>query len=255
MKRTDIILAVGTLALVPFAGAVLSATGTLDRFLSWAWERHHNVLSWYIRPLFLLPLAYFSYRRSLSGIALTLVALATGMFWFPAPERVDPRVKEFLAFEREWLTGEWTTEKIVSALAVPLIVGMLCLAFWKRSFTWGLIIINAIAVTIDGVGRHRRRGQRLGDARARPRGTSDLQRGSARRHQQVTRQVFAPVSQTRAGPVGINPHYRADKRLRTRLNGERRWVDPRSARRSSTARSRRPGQQAPAAVNNEPESR
>jgi hypothetical protein len=158
MKRTDIILAVGTLALVPFAGAVLSASGTLDRFLSWAWERHHNVLSWYIRPLFLLPLAYFSYRRSLSGIALTLVALATSMFWFPAPERVDPRVKEFLAFEREWLTGEWTTEKIVSALAVPLIVGMLCLAFWKRSFTWGLIIINAIAVTkmvwgvIDGAG-------------------------------------------------------------------------------------------------------
>jgi hypothetical protein len=158
MKRTDIILAVGTLALVPFAGAVLSASGTLDRFLSWAWERHHNVLSWYIRPLFLLPLAYFSYRRSLSGIALTLVALATSMFWFPAPERVDPRVKEFLAFEREWLNGEGTTEKIVSALAVPLIVGMLCLAFWKRSFTWGLIIINAIAVTkmvwgvIDGAG-------------------------------------------------------------------------------------------------------
>ncbi len=64
--------------------------GSLDESL--AWERHHNVLSWYVRPLFILPLAHFSYRRSLSGIALTLVALWTSVFWFPAPARVDPRV-------------------------------------------------------------------------------------------------------------------------------------------------------------------
>jgi hypothetical protein len=71
---------------------------------------------------------------------------------------VDPRVEEFLAFEREWLTGEWTAEKIVSALVPPLILGVMCLAFWKRSLTWGLAVINAIAVTkmlwgiIDGEG-------------------------------------------------------------------------------------------------------
>ena len=158
MKRTDLILAAGMLAAVCLAGVSLAATGTLDGFLSWAWARHHNVLSWYVRPLFILPLAYFSYRRSLSGIVLTLVALATSMFWFPAPERVDPTVEEFLMFEKEWLTGEWTTEKTVSALAVPLILGMLCLAFWRRSLLWGLIIINAIAVTklvwgiVDGEG-------------------------------------------------------------------------------------------------------
>jgi hypothetical protein len=80
------------------------------------------------------------------------------MFWFPAPERVDPRVEEFLAFEREWLTGEWTTEKIVAAMIPPLIIGAMCLAFWKRSLTWGLVVINAMAVTkllwgiIDGEG-------------------------------------------------------------------------------------------------------
>jgi hypothetical protein len=101
----------------------MELTDILNGFLSWAWERHHNVLSWYIRPLFILPLAYFSYKRSISGIVLTLVALATSMFWFPAPERVDPRVEVFLAFEREWLTGEWTTEKIVSAMIPPLILG------------------------------------------------------------------------------------------------------------------------------------
>jgi hypothetical protein len=127
-------------------------------FLAWTWERHHNVLSWYIRPLFVLPLAYFSYRRSLSGIGLTLVALATSMFWFPAPERVDPRVEEFLAFERGWLTGEWTLAKAATTLLVPLILGMMCLAFWRRSLVWGLVVMNAMAAgkvawgVIDGGG-------------------------------------------------------------------------------------------------------
>jgi hypothetical protein len=33
----------------------------------------------------------------------------------------------------------------VSVLAVPLILGVLRLTFWRRSLLWGLIIINAIA--------------------------------------------------------------------------------------------------------------
>ena len=107
----------------------MELTELLNEFLSWAWARHHNIVSWYIRPLFLLPLAYFSYRRSLSGIALTVVALATSMFWFPAPERVDPRVEEFLAFEREWLTGEWTLDKVLITSVVPLSLTAFCLAF------------------------------------------------------------------------------------------------------------------------------
>ena len=54
-KRTDMILSEGTLALVLFALAALAVTGTTDEFAAWAWARHHNELSWYIRPLFLLP--------------------------------------------------------------------------------------------------------------------------------------------------------------------------------------------------------
>lgn len=158
VRRTDVVLTAGTLVTVCSAVVILAATGAQDAFLSWAWERHHNVLSWYVRPLFLLPLAYFSYRRSLFGIALTLVALATSMFWFPAPGRADPRVEEFLAFEKEWLTGGWTTEKVVLGLAVPLMLGALCLAFWRRSLLWGLVVINAISVSkmawgvVDGTG-------------------------------------------------------------------------------------------------------
>ena len=65
MKWTDVVLATTTLVTVPLAAVALAATGTLDEFLSWTWERRHNVLSWYVRPLFILPLAYFSYKRSL----------------------------------------------------------------------------------------------------------------------------------------------------------------------------------------------
>ena len=114
-------------------------------FRHWAWQRHHNILSWYIRPLFILPLAYFSYRQSLRGILLTLVALTTSMFWFPAPKRVDPRVAEFLRMEQEFLTA-LTPSKVLMLLLVPLSLGSLCLAFWKRSLGYGLLIINAIAL-------------------------------------------------------------------------------------------------------------
>lgn len=68
------------------------------------------------------------------------------MFWFPAPEQVEPQVEEFLAFEREWLTGEWTLVKILVTSLVPLSLAALCLAFWKRSLVWGILVINAIAI-------------------------------------------------------------------------------------------------------------
>ncbi|MBO0679132.1 hypothetical protein JRC04_16835 [Mycolicibacterium sp. S2-37] len=111
--------------------------------LEWMWQRHHNVLSWYIRPLFLLPLAWFSYRRSGAGIAVTL---ATSMFWFPAPATVDSKVEHFLAFEQEWLTGGWTAAKIGLTLLVPASLTAFCVAFWKRSLLWGAVLLNVIAV-------------------------------------------------------------------------------------------------------------
>ena len=123
-KRTDAILSVGMLVLVLLALALMSATESTGEFVAWAWERHHNVLSWYIRPLFFLPFCFFAYKRSLSGMTLTLVALATSMFWFPAPERSDPQVLEFLAVEREYLTGDWTTAKVLLASLVLPVAAM-----------------------------------------------------------------------------------------------------------------------------------
>ena len=142
-KRTDVILSVATLALTIVAAGVIVATTSTDEFVAWAWARHHNVLSWYIRPLFFLPFCYFAYRRSLFGIVLTLLALATSMFWFPAPEHTGPAVNEMLASEREYLTAHWTLWKVLIALVVPLTFAALGLAFWKRSLLWGLAVVNA----------------------------------------------------------------------------------------------------------------
>lgn len=149
-KRTDVILSVGTLALVLLAVGAMAAAGTLDEFGAWAWERHHNILSWYIRPLFFLPFCYFAYKRSLFGMVLTLVALATSMSWFPAPETVSPAVIEMLAAEEEYLTGDWTMAKILLALIVPISFAALGLAFWKRSLVWGLAVINGAVLIKTG---------------------------------------------------------------------------------------------------------
>lgn len=110
---------------------------------SWAWARHHNILSWYIRPLFLLPFCFFAYRRSITGIVGTLLALVTSMAWFPAPASPDPAVDQLLQVERDYLLGEWTIGKIAIALLVPVVFGGIALALWRRSIGWALVVINA----------------------------------------------------------------------------------------------------------------
>jgi hypothetical protein len=142
-KRTDVILAVATLALTLIAAGAIVATSSMGEFVAWAWSRHHNVLSWYVRPLFILPFCYFAYRRSLFGIVITLLALVTSMFWFPAPEHTSPAVNEMLRAEKDYLTADWTLWKLLVALLIPLTFATLGLAFWRRSLVWGLAVVNA----------------------------------------------------------------------------------------------------------------
>jgi hypothetical protein len=146
VRRRDVILSVGTLALILVGVGGVALTGKTEEFAAWAWARHHNELSWYIRPLFLLPFCYFAYKRSLWGITLTVVALATSMFWFPAPERVEPGAAAFLAMEREYLTSDWSVWKVLVGLIVPASFAALAVAFWKRSLLWGLGVINAMVL-------------------------------------------------------------------------------------------------------------
>jgi hypothetical protein len=118
----------------------------LNDFLVWAWLRHHNILSWYIRPLFIIPFVYFAYKRSWQGMLVTLLALATSMFWFPAPQIPDPRVAQFLQAEREFILGPLTPQKVFAWSMIPLFFLLLGLAFWKRSWWWGLAVINLAAL-------------------------------------------------------------------------------------------------------------
>jgi hypothetical protein len=118
----------------------------VNDFWTWAWARHANELSWYIRPLFFLPFCFFAYRRSIAGMVSTVVAVFTSMFWFPAPAQPKPEVLEFLKMEQEYLLGAWTLEKTVLTLTVPLAFIGLALAFWFRRWQYGLVILVAVAV-------------------------------------------------------------------------------------------------------------
>ena len=114
----------------------------MESLLEWMWDRHHNILSWYIRPLFILPYCYFAYQRKLRYVLLTLAILPTTLFWFPAPEQPSAKVIEYLAWERDFLlTGAlWTRASFVCL--VVLFLWLLALAFWKRNIWYGALIVN-----------------------------------------------------------------------------------------------------------------
>ncbi len=142
-KKTDFIIGmIFAVATVIFIVLFLSN----DTFFNWAFERHHNIFSWYIRPLFILPMVIFAFKKSYTGIFVSIFALFTSMFWFPAPATKNPQVLEFLAFEMDYLKGAWTAQKIIISLAVPLFFFMLLTAAWKRNWKWLLGVIIGAAV-------------------------------------------------------------------------------------------------------------
>jgi hypothetical protein len=117
----------------------------INEVFDWAFARHTNILSWYIRPLFLLPLAYFAWRRSGKRIVITFAVMMSSMVWFPAPEVVDPRVEAILEIEKDYLTTP-TLPRILYLMTAPLSLGLLLTAFWKRSLGWGLVMVNAMVL-------------------------------------------------------------------------------------------------------------
>lgn len=115
-------------------------------FFDWAFTRHQNQLSWYIRPLFLIPFCFFSYKRSWAGIFGTIFLLLTSMFWFPAPDTVDDQVRAFLQMEKDYLTGDWGLTKILISLLIPVSLTVLSMALWKRSLWLGISVLVFMAV-------------------------------------------------------------------------------------------------------------
>lgn len=119
---------------------------TNESFFNWAFERHQNQLSWYIRPLFLIPFCFFAYKRSRCGIFGTIFLLLTSMFWFSKPDVVSSQVNSFLDMEQEYLNGEWDAVKILITLLIPISLSALAIAFWKRSLWLGISVLFFIAV-------------------------------------------------------------------------------------------------------------
>lgn len=119
---------------------------TNDIFFNWVFARHHNVLSWYIRPLFIIPIIVFAFKKSLTGIFISIFALFTSMFWFPAPETSSPQIMTFLAYEMEYLKGVWTAPQIIMSLSVPIFFIVLIITAWKRN--WKLLLGVVIAAAI-----------------------------------------------------------------------------------------------------------
>ncbi|SEG51017.1 hypothetical protein SAMN02982929_02449 [Saccharopolyspora kobensis] len=110
-------------------------------FLAWAWPRHLNPVSWYIRPLFFLPIACFCWTRRPLWLAATIVAMVSSFFWFPAPTEIDPRIAGVLEMEKELFTDPtWITW--VTLPLIPALIAGLCAAFWHRSLGWGLVVID-----------------------------------------------------------------------------------------------------------------
>ena len=138
INRNDKLIAF-VFALLTVVFLVISMTN--EHFFNWVFERHQNQMSWYIRPIFLIPFCFFAYKHSLAGISLTLFCLFTSMFWFGKPDVVSNEVKYFLQFEKEWLYGDWSYRKILLILSVPISFFALGLAFWKRSLWMGLGVL------------------------------------------------------------------------------------------------------------------
>jgi hypothetical protein len=115
-------------------------------FFEWVFKRHQNQMSWFIRPIFLIPFCYFAYKHSWTGISLTIFCLFTSMFWFNTPEIVTDKAKAFLQFEKDWLYGTWDFKKILLILTVPFSFIVLGLAFWKASLWIGLAVVILMAI-------------------------------------------------------------------------------------------------------------
>jgi hypothetical protein len=120
----------------------MDLTEFVNDLLTWIWARHHNELSWYVRPLFLLPFCFFAYKRSLLGILVTLLVFPTSLFWFPAPENPSLRVEGYLAWERQFLTEGSVAAQVALVLLVVGFFVALAAAFWKCSWLWGLAVLN-----------------------------------------------------------------------------------------------------------------
>ncbi|MDN3241392.1 hypothetical protein [Glycomyces tritici] len=113
----------------------------VTEFFEWAWPRHLNPISWYIRPLFFIPIALFAWRRQGWWMSLSIVAMLSSFFWFPEPAEVDPAAQAILDMEAE-LFAQPSWQTVISLGTIPIFLGGLVWAFWRHSIGIGLWVVN-----------------------------------------------------------------------------------------------------------------
>jgi len=74
IRKHDLLIAL-VFAILTVLFFIVSITN--KSFFNWMFCRHQNQLSWYIRPVFLIPFCFFAYKRILAGISLTIFCLFT----------------------------------------------------------------------------------------------------------------------------------------------------------------------------------
>ncbi|TNJ38486.1 hypothetical protein [Phaeobacter sp. B1627] len=110
---------------------------------AWVWDRHQNQFSWYSRPLFMIPAAYYAYRRKVWHVAGFMALLATSLFWFDAPATVPPSVSEYLEWEKQlFFTNTSKLPLVTFIFGVFVFLGLFFYAFWQRNPWYGLALIN-----------------------------------------------------------------------------------------------------------------
>jgi len=109
----------------------------------WVWDRHQNLFSWYSRPLFIIPAAYYAYRHKPWHVIGCMSLLGTSLFWFPAPAQVSAAVTDYLEWEKQlFFINENRLPLIAMSLAVVVFLFGFFYSLWKRNVLYGLILIN-----------------------------------------------------------------------------------------------------------------
>ncbi len=112
----------------------------------WAWARHHNELSWFIRPLIILAFCYAAWTHRFCTVIMLGLFFPLSAVLFPAPETPKPYIVEFLNSERDLLESLSLLGWITFIGAVVLFLWVLAAAFWKRDFWLGVLLANAASI-------------------------------------------------------------------------------------------------------------
>ena len=113
----------------------------MGKLASCLWERHKNIWSWFMRPLFGIIMFYGAWQNSWLILLLGLLGLSTSWCWFPRPKSVHPWVEKFINVEKRYITPPWTLPKVGSLIGVLAFVIVGLTMFWFQNLKPALLLM------------------------------------------------------------------------------------------------------------------